>query len=76
MNSPSELALLVNQHAAELAWPEPEPEDLNPLLDEQAIKELWHELDWEDDKKIACGALKNLRMLINMTPSSADMKAF
>lgn len=76
VNSGTEVALLVNEHAAELAWPEPEPDDLNPLLDDSVIKELWAELDWDDDKKISCATLKNLRMLIAMTPTASDMKAF
>ena len=74
VNSGTEVSLLVNAHAAELAWPEPEPDDLNPELQEAVIKELWAELDWDDDKKISIESLKALRMLIAMSPTTLDLK--
>eukprot|EP01048_Picozoa_sp_COSAG05_P005931 COSAG05_NODE_366_length_10761_cov_3.491465_7_plen_1023_part_00 len=77
INDPtSEIAQLVNHAAAELAWPEEELVDLAPELTDQVIKNLWAELDWEDDRKITLGHLKQFRMLINYSPTKTDMESY
>lgn len=76
LNGGSELGSLINHAAAELSWPEEEAEDLDPQIDTSVIQELWVELDWEDDTRITIGAMKNLRMLINLNPTKEDMDAY
>jgi hypothetical protein len=76
VTSGTEVAQLVSEHAAELAWPEPEPEDFNPLLDEPVIKDLFDDLDWDDDSRISIATLKNFKMLIAFNPSESELKEF
>lgn len=64
MNSSSETATKLNMAAAELQWPEPEPQDLDPELDDETIKAIWAELDWDQDGVLGRGALNGLQAAV------------
>ena len=40
------------------------------------IKDLFDELDWDDDGRIPVSALKNFKMAIGFSPNEADLMAF
>ena len=63
MNSESGVALMLNHAAALLQWPEPEPEDLDVLLEEDTIGEIWQQIDWEDDGQVGLSALGALHLV-------------
>lgn len=64
MNSDSQIADRLNIAAAALQWPEPEPEDLDILLEEDAVVAIWEQIDWEDDGKVGEKNLGALSMLV------------